>query len=154
MPTGGLKLQTRVSGFVFDRGRALVKAVDRGKLRMLFRFGSLVRTVARRSIRSRRGASAPGKPPSSHTDTLKRLIYFKVEPSSDNVVVGPLLFKSKSESKPVSDTVPAIIETGGQTVRQLGKRRLIERRAARPFMGPAHQTGQKELPDMLANSIK
>lgn len=112
----GGKSIARIKGFFFDRERVL-KAADRAQVRVLSRFGAFVRTTAQRSMRRRKGPSAPGTPPSSHGADkkprgskyrgawLRELLFFSYDPVSKTCVVGPLGFKSSP--------VPHLHEFGG-----------------------------------------
>ena len=121
---------------LFFNTKAVTSAVDRATRKVLSRFGAFVRTRAKSSIRKRKKASQPGKPPHSHTGLLRRLIYFGYSPSRQSVVVGP-------EKLNKSGNVPRVLEhSGTTTIVDGGKKRRV-RIKARPFMGPAMI---KELP--------
>ena len=141
----------RIKKLFFDR-RAVIDAVSRAKRKVLSRMGAFIRTAARSSIRKRKGVSAPGSPPHSHTGLLKRFIFFGYDPQTDSVVIGPAKLNKGGEA-------PHVLEFGGTTV--VEKRRLSgkhERRRVnirpRPYMGPALQKEQSKLPPMWAGSIK
>ena len=95
--------------FFFDRA-AVRAAVDKGTQKVLSRFGAFVRTRAQRSIRTRKKASAPGSPPSSHEGSLKRLMFFVFEPATKGVVIGPALLGKGTRG---GRTVPELLEHGG-----------------------------------------
>ena len=58
-------LKASVKRWFFDKP-GVMNRVDRGKMRVLSRFGAFVRKTAIWSIRTRKKSSQPGKPPSSH----------------------------------------------------------------------------------------
>ena len=135
----------------FDRPKVM-NAVDRATRRVLSKFGAFVRTTARSSIRRRKGASAPGKPPSSHTGLLKRFIFFGYEPGNRSVVIGPARLNQK-----VGDAPHALEYGGTSTVVEGTQRNRTTRRAkiaARPFMGPAFEKEKPQLPKLWSNSVR
>ena len=131
----------------FDQ-KAVLSATDRATRKVFSRFGAYVRTAARSSIRKRKSVSAPGKPPSSHTGLLKKLIYFGYDASRRSVVIGPAPLRGTAEA-------PPLLEYGGRARRRdrRGKVRTMNYRA-RPFMGPAFEQERPKLPAMWASSIK
>ena len=135
----------------FDKAPVL-RAADKATRRVLSRFGAYVRTTARHSIRKRKAASRPGRPPSSHTGLLRRFIYFGYDRGRKSVVIGPQRLNQK-----VGDA-PAALEHGGvSTIVEGLRHRRRKRRVriiARPFMGPAFEKEKPKLPSMWANSIK
>lgn len=139
----------RIKDVFFDRP-AVKRSVDAAKRRVLSKGGAFIRTAARTSIRKRKGSAPPGKPPHSHKGTLRRLILFGYDKSSDSVVVGPVGF--------TRSTAPNVLEFGGKATlvrRRRGK--LVRERAAydsRPFMGPALQKERPKLPSRWANSLR
>ena len=145
----------KAKGMFFDR-RAVMSAADQATRRVLSKFGAYVRRGAKSSIRKRKRASLPGRPPSSHTGLLKRFIYFGYDPSRRSVVIGPARLNTT-----VGDAPPAL-EYGGST-RIVTRRWVRGRRVpviqrtrieSRPFMGPAFEREQPKLPAMWADSIK
>jgi hypothetical protein len=164
----------------FDSPRVLA-GVDRARRRVLSRFGAFLRTAARSSIRKRKGASAPGKPPSSHTGILRRFLFFAWDPFARSVVVGPAAVNQVffgGDGKPLAGgTVPEVLERGGsihvlEWLRRgqwsrvdLRRRRRIAsenyptrlRRvsiAARPYMGPALEQERPRLAELWRDSVK
>ncbi len=138
-------------GLFFDRKGVLAK-VDRGTRRVLSRFGAFVRRGAKSSIRKRKRASVPGRPPSSHTGLLKRLIFFGYQREKRSVVIGPARLNQK-----IGDAPEALEYGGTSTVVEglRGKRR--KRRVqikARPYMGPAFKKEQPKLPAMWRGSVR
>jgi hypothetical protein len=161
--------------FFFDRDRVM-GAVDKATRTVLSKFGAFVRTRARSLIRKRKAPAPPGSPPSSHTDVLRKFIYFAYDPEKRSVIIGPEKTNQVSFSgvQPVTGTVPEVLEYGGrvttlevQRYGRWGRADLRSRRrlaglptrkrsitiAARPYMGPANRLESKNLPDLWANSI-
>lgn len=138
-----------IRSLFFDRG-AVTRAVDKAKRAVLSKAGAFIRTTARHSIRTRKGSAPPGKPPHSHKGTLRRLIFFGYDRSSDSVVVGPVGFRRS--------TAPNVLEFGGKaTLVRRRRGRLVRQRAsydARPFMGPALAKERPRLPSRWANSLR
>jgi hypothetical protein len=110
------------NGF-FDRGRVL-EAMDAATFREMKRMGALTRTVAKRSMVKRKGASLPGRPPHEHVGTIDRLLFFAYDYQSESMVVGPVGFSGS--------TVLRDLEYGKKASGKLGG--AI---APRPFMRPA-----------------
>ena len=107
---------------VYFEGTKVIDRVRTGEVKALTKESAEVRKNARRSIRKRKRASAPGMPPSSHIGRLKNLIYFAIERNRQvGAVIGPTLWGNPRGS----DTVPHILEYGGETV--TNKRRRIRK---------------------------
>lgn len=130
----------------FDRG-SVIRSVNQANMKNLKRFGAFVRTSARGSIRKRKGASAPGKPPHSHVGTLKRFIYFGFDRSSDSVAIGPVLTNG-------GGTAPRSLEHGGRSLAIDRGKRKVKNIRKRPFMKPAFDAELKKVPDLWRNSVK
>ena len=171
----GLSIR-QAQGLFFDR-QAVTRAVSRSERKVLSRFGAYVRTSARSSIRPARrknlseltpeeqrryrmrvriarqlgrprpklplAHSRPGEPPRSITGLLRRFLYFAFDPSRRSVVIGPARISSGSGA-------PETLEHGGFTKR--GSRRV--RIDARPYMGPALEREQVQLPALWRNSVR
>ena len=136
----------QAKGLFFDRP-AVMGAVDRAERKVLSRFGAFVRRGARSSIRRRKSISQPGSPPSSHTDLLKRNIFFVYEPQRSNVVIGPILLNKGTDA-------PALLEHGGTATRRRKRKRVRMTYRPRPFMGPAFEREQPKLPAMWRDSVR
>ena len=146
-------IRMRMTQRFFD-SRAVLAKVDIAARRVLSKFGAFVRRAARSSIRSRRRASAPGQPPSSHTGLLKRFLWFAYEPQRRNVVIGPARLRRKGRG-----AAPSLLECGGVLRQGLAgqgrsKRKRVVKIRPRPFMGPAFEKEQPRLPAMWADSIR
>lgn len=130
----------------FDRD-AVRDAVDKGTRRALSKFGAYVRTRSRSSIRKRKKISDPGKPPSSHEGSLRKLILFAFDAANKSVVIGPVPF-AKGEA-------PALLEYGGTVNRttKSGERRTLFYRP-RPYMGPAYKAELLKAAQVFKNAIK
>lgn len=102
------------------------KIEQKGRKRALMKAGAFVRRRARtRILRRRKRSSAPGQPPSIHarskTESLKA-IFFRFEPSTSSVVVGPVKLNGRQETTTGSQTLPSVLEFGGDIV--LTQRRI------------------------------
>ena len=139
-----------VKRMFFDT-KAVRRRVDKATRRVLSRFGAFVRKTARRSIRKRKKASTPGKPPSSHTGLLKKFIWFAYEAIRRSVVIGPLRLSKRGRGE-----APSLLEHGGVTMME--SRRKGERTKARirprPFMGPAMEKEKDQLAALWRDSVK
>jgi hypothetical protein len=140
----GIKLSDAKRLF-FDRA-AVTSAADRGTRKVLSKFGAFVRQTARTSIRKRKAVSEPGQPPSSHTGLLKRNIFFVFSPETRSVVIGPILLNQRTDA-------PRLLEHGDTVVRRRRNRRVRMTYEARPFMGPAFEREQQQLPALWKNSV-
>ena len=148
----GLKID---KSMFFDTAKVR-RAVSDGTRKVLSKFGAFVMTAARHSIRKRKAVSQPGRPPSSHVGTLKRLIFFGYEPGKKSVVIGPTPFAAKGGTA----VVPELLEqdhAAGTTRRIRGTRRgkvVVMTYRARPYMGPAFESEKPKLPALWAGSVK
>ena len=142
--------------FFFDR-QIVISAVGAATAKNMSRAGAFIQRAARSSLRRRKSASAPGQPPSVHTNdrvaTLKN-IWFTYDPANTSVVVGPLKLGRSKLSGSNQPTVPALHEYGGVAVVGKGKRRRRARYAARPFMGPAMIKEMPKFEGLWADSVK
>lgn len=140
----GMQLKA-AKGLFFDRSTVLSR-VDRATRKVLSKFGAFVRQTARNSIRKRKSISDPGQAPSSHTGLLKRHIYFVFSPETESVVIGPVLLNKGTDA-------PRLLEEGDTVVRTQRRRRVRMTYRARPFMGPAFEKEQQQLPALWRNSV-
>lgn len=112
----------KISTKMFFDKPAVMSAMDRAERRALSKLGAFTRTAARRSIRRRKKASQPGKPPSAHAASgsfasLKNIL-FVYDKSKGSVVVGPVK-ANQVQTEWVGGlgggniTVPQIMEEGG-----------------------------------------
>ncbi len=145
-------LQFKVTRLFFDR-KAVKDAVDRGKRKVLSKFGAFVRQRAKSSIRKRKRTSAPGEPPSSHTGLLKKFIFFAYDKGKDSVVIGPERLNQKT-----GDAPPALehggrsrVTSGGRRGKRVVRTVTIRQRA---YMGPAFEKEKEGLPKLWRDSIK
>ncbi len=136
-------IDLRFKDLFFDKA-TVVRKVDATTRRVLSRFGAFVRRTARSSIRKRKRTSQPDSPPSSHTGLLKRFIWFGYDPNQESVVIGPARLTQKGRGE-----APSLLEYGGTARRE--KKRV--RYKARPFMGPAFEKEQPQLPAMWRDSV-
>ena len=133
---------------LFFNKKAVTRKVDRTTRKVLSKFGAFVRRTARSSIRKRKKVAPPGSPPSSHTGLLKKFIFFGYDPRNESVVIGPAQLSQKGRGGPPG--APQLLEHGGAS--KIGKKRVRYR--PRPFMGPAFEKEQPQLPAMWRNSIR
>lgn len=167
----------QAKGLFFDRAR-VVSAVSKAERRVLSKFGAFVRTRARSSIRTRKKASQPGRPPSSHTGILKGYLFFAYEPSRRSVVIGPAKTNQvffRMDGTPVTGLVPEVLEYGGairilevlkygrwQRADLRSKRRLAGLKtrlrtvtiAPRPYMNPALRAEAPKFPLFWRDAVK
>lgn len=145
MATVGLKFNQAKAAF-FDR-QTVMNAVNRAERRVLSKFGAFVRRGAKSSIRKRKSVSEPGRPPSSHTGLLRKMIFFVYEPHRGSVVIGPVELNKGTDA-------PRLLEHGGQVIRREKnqRKRLVYR--PRPFMGPAFERELPQLPAMWRDSVR
>lgn len=111
----------------------------------------VIRKNARRSIRSGRSSSRPGKPPISHTGLLKDNIFYGVERSTVSGVVGPALLNG-------STGAPQVLEEGGQIMLSNGKPMLRDGKPVyiepRPYMGPAFNYALPVIDDQWRGAVR
>lgn len=104
--TGDKRSIAQWKTFFFDRP-AVLRAAGRAKTTALSRFGGYIRSVARRSMRRRKGdtPSPAGQPPFARSGELRDLLFFAYDHKTRTVVVGPLGFSGSD--------VPHLHEFGG-----------------------------------------
>lgn len=123
-----------VKKWFFDRQK-VKRLMDRKTIQAQKRMGGLVRITAKRSMKSRKGPSAPGNPPHKHNrKQLDRLLFYSYDPKTKSVYVGPTLLQGYERKG-----VPKLMEKGGSRIdydKRTGKpiRRDFPQRA---FMVPA-----------------
>jgi len=141
-------IRFEITKLFFDT-KAVRGKVDAGTRRVLSKFGAFVRRTARSSIRKRKKPSSPGSPPSSHIGLLKKFIFFGYEPAKRSVAIGPVRLSQKGRGE-----APHLLEYGGATkVERRGKSKRAKVRP-RPFMGPAFEKEQPQLPAMWRDSVR
>ena len=140
-----LRLSTKVD--LLLKPEKVYRAEKWGTKRALNKAGAFVRRRAMSNyLRRRARVSKPGQGPSVHTKhpyaTLKN-IRFALNSKETEVTIGPLKLDRLSHVKPVSTTVPGVLELGGQVVvrskrvREGKPRKKLARIQKRPFMRPA-----------------
>ena len=141
-------IRFEVKQLFFDT-KAVRDKVDATTRRVLSRFGAFVRRTARSSIRKRKRISDPGSPPSSHTGLLKKFIFFGYDTQKRSVVIGPERLSQAGRGE-----APHLLEYGGTgTAERKGKRKRMRIRP-RPFMGPAFEKEEPQLPAMWRDSVR
>lgn len=148
----GMNFKSALSGF-FDRNKVF-SAVDKATGKVLSRFGAFVRQTAKSSIRRRKSISKPGQAPTNWSGLLKKFLFFSFDRSKRSVVIGPARLNKSSND------APELLEHGGRAKRRnragrnRSKRSRSVRYHARPYMGPAFQKEQKQLPKLWRNSVR
>jgi len=142
----GFKLKDIKAGF-FDR-KIVVDALDKASKTVLGKFGTYVRRAARASIKNRGRTSKPGEPPTNRTGVLRDFIFFHYDSDEHSVIIGPAKLSGKSNA-------PEVLEKGGRTIITFGKNKgKVVNIKARPYMWPAYESREKELPKLWQNSVK
>ncbi len=141
----GISIREKKAAF-FDRPAVIAMMSERVRSR-LNRFGAYVRLTARRSMRDRKGPSAPGTPPNAHGQRwLKTGILYNYDAETKSVVIGP--------TKHGSEQAPELNEFGGAIVRlRRGKARTCQY-PPRPFMRPAFEKAKQNLAAIWGNSVR
>ena len=137
---------------MFFDSKTVRSKTDKATRRVLSKFGAFVRQTAKRSIRKRKKASQPGKPPSSHTGLLKKFIFFGFDVIRRSVVIGPMRLSQKGRGD-----APSALEYGGVVTMQTRRREAKRKKARirpRPFMGPAMEKEKDQLPALWRDSVK
>jgi hypothetical protein len=142
----GLRI-VQVKGLFFDR-QSIQSAVSRTERKVLSRFGAFVRQDAQQRIQRRKRASKPGEAPTNRTGLLKRHIYFVFEPERRSVVIGPARLNRSTDA-------PQTLEHGGEVVIETKANDKVEVEIKpRPYMGPAFEKEQSQLPSLWKDSIR
>jgi len=137
---------------MFFNSKIVRSKTDKATRRVLSKFGAFVRQTAKRSIRKRKNASQPGKPPSGHIGLLKKFIFFGFDVIRRSVVIGPVRLSQKGRGE-----APSALEHGGIVMmqsRRRGGKRTRTRIRPRPFMGPTMEKEKPKLSAMWRDSIK
>ena len=120
----------------------LQQRVERAKVRGLSRAAGAIRLTARRSIRERKKASAPGKPPHTHDmRVLKESRIYNVDYMIPNAIIGPGYLRMRD--------IAAVHEFGGKRVVKGKSRRYLKR----PFMGPALDINLHKIPKAFEGTL-
>lgn len=135
---------------VVDNLQRVVKHEEDVRRKTLFKTAAFGRTTMKRSIRKRKGPSAPGQPPHSHVGTLRDLMKFRVDLADGSLVVGPEIFKPRHQ--PHGAPVPRILDVGGSF--RYGRAGRLLTFKARPFVQSAFETTMKQLPRIIAEASK
>lgn len=141
----GIRLDFKAMKSMFFDRKTIRNKIDPRTRKVLSKFGAHVRQTSKRSIKKRKGTSKPGRPPFSHSGTLKRFIFFGYDTTKRSVVIGPVIAPGKSGK------APSALEHGGTVTLPTGNRANVQ---PRPFMGPAFQKEIKTLPSLWASVIK
>ena len=143
----------------FFDSAAVLRAVDRAKRRAMVRQGQLIRTIAKRSIRKRKGASRPGEAPHSHRGHLRRFLFYSYDRLRQTVVIGPTALSARA-------IVPPLLEAGGAVKSKRGRlisdgkggqrwvaRGVRQTYRPRPFMGPALAKAKPYLAETFRGTV-
>lgn len=140
-----------------SKAKDVTKAFDRAAARTLKRFGGLVKTVARRSLKrptkkeKENGRTGDG-PPRNQTGLLKNSILFDYLEDEKAVIIGPTKLGGT-----VGKGSQEALEKGGTSTARVfvkGKKRKQKRRIKvrpRPYMEPALQTAAPKLEEFFQN---
>jgi hypothetical protein len=135
---------------LFFDAPAVLKALDAGERKSLSKIGAFLRTRERSSMKVRKNASVPSKPPSAHNRKLKDLIFFSYDFATKSVVIGPTPFRA--------GTAPRVLEEGGiAVIKKRGTERVIRRVIRpRPYAGPAlaAEIQAGTIPQALKDSVR
>jgi len=122
------------------------------------RGGAIVRSIMRRSIRKRKGNSAPGSIPSSHVASSAfglRMIAWFYDPRTNSTIIGPV---GGSENT----GAPKALNQGGRSKIKLtprqrkkyGKKFTTGNISKREFAFPAIKKFEDQYPELWKDSIK
>lgn len=161
-----MRVKLDFSGF-FDR-TAVISAVGHAESKVLNEEGRLVRKEAQASLKYEDGPSRPGQPPHAHrtgqrTTTskstgrvrrravsfLREFIFYRFDPTTRSVVVGPERLSSTVDPRSLS----ALEHGGTSTILDRGQRRTV-RIEERPFMGPALASELPGFAGLWKDSVK
>ena len=142
-----IKINTRT----FFYSRKVLRLLDKKTHAGLKRFGSYVRTTARRSIKpvGKSGQpSKPGQPPKSRRGLLKNFIFYGFDLAKRSVVIGPQKIVG------LKGKIPNVLEYGGN-IKNKSKHRTVtsSKVSARPYMGPAFKKAKKQLSSLWSNNV-
>jgi hypothetical protein len=143
-----VSLEFRVNNLFFDTAK-VIRSLDAASRKALSKAGAFIRTRAKSSIRKRKSVAPAGKPPSSHTGDLKRLIFFGYDTTAKSVVIGPAKFRTGE--------APNLLEFGGQIVRRgRGGKPTTQHYKGNAFMGPAlnAEVAAGTIPEQWRNSVR
>lgn len=162
-------LKIDVKDSFFDREKVL-RAMDKGRRRMLGRGGYLTMRSIRDQIRTtKHKSSAPGEPPRQRPGSgFKRSVLYSYDRSTDSVVSGPILDPALRASGYGTKTVPELLEGGGRVtapetkiIRVRGRTFRIKKGETmtyepRPFVHSGFEKALKgaEFPEALKRTIK
>lgn len=122
---------------VKDKTRQAKRTVRSWHIDSIFRAAAAIRLTIRRSIRRRKKASAPGKPPHTRRGQLKRAILYAVNKERQEAVIGA----AHSE-----------VGTSGRA-HEKGGTYKGEHYDQRPFAGPGLEAIRPRLPSFWRGSV-
>jgi hypothetical protein len=148
-----LSIKQIKAGF-FD-AQKILSAADKARAKVESQFGAFTRRRMQTSLRYRKKASAPGKPPSVHRgktgkSPLRELIFFSRDPGTGSVVIGPLGFKAKGARTLEKGGFARVKATDGKG----GARYKTIFIRPRPFVKPAGDAEAAKLPALLRKLVR
>ena len=164
------KVLSRFGAFVRQKARTSIRYAPSVNVST----GQIQRGRKKKDVEYRDAVSKPGKPPFAHKTSskvkvnkkgvakrtgyslLRDFIFFAYEPLSHSVIIGPALLNGSVNKGP--ETVPAVLEYGGQAViTKRGKYGASTRKfriSARPYMRPAFDAEIGKLAPMFKDSLR
>lgn len=130
-----------VKKMFLDREKAK-KFMDKKTARSFNRYGSLVRKIAQRSMRSKKGKSAVGQPPNAHGKRqLRKLLFYSYNDKTQILYIGSVILSSRKAP------VPRLQEHGGTFTYMDAQAKMVHATyPERAFMKPAHEQSIDKLP--------
>lgn len=133
--------------------KAFEGPVDKATQKILNKFGSYCRKVAKNSIKTHAKSehSSPGSIPFGHDGKTryKDFIFYFFDKKAKEVVIGAVLLPRKDGT-----IVPGVLEHGGQVEKVVSGKNVIVNQEARPHMVEAfNKTIEKNLDELIKNSI-
>lgn len=160
----------QAQGGFFDR-KAVVDAVDKAERKILSRQGAYVRSIAKNSMKRKKGPAPEGSPPNAHEGKIKKFLYFAYDAKARKMVVGPAKLGNSSACKTLEHGgtvdvegfydrtgrwVPLRILPADIRLRIRKSGRVTTRKAtvaARPFMAPALKKAKPRLAEMCRGEV-
>lgn len=100
---------------------------------------------ARAVVAKRQRARGAGKPPRSRSGELKQHIYFGVDPKTESVVIGPMVFRKQPAGLVGAKSIPELLNKGG------GQRLkgVLVKYAPHPFVEPILPIAEKKMAEEI-----
>lgn len=101
------------------------------------------------AFRARAQSEGEGRPPRRGvTDLLRKHIFFGVDAETETVVIGPEMF-AKQPTMSGANSVPELLEKGGQERVTLGGLTYMANYAPRPFVAPQKTIAQNKMSELV-----